>query len=862
MMYNMARAQRRNKYELMIASTLGRTMRWKPSYTRYGPHMHRDTGKNSTESEAKNDPNVPPMERDCHLCESPCSFLDFAFMNTAQTSYNGVRNGNDRVCLKTDRGFTKWIHGGKCPNMCPAIPFTPLEPRNFTTMHAAINAVAGDEHGPSNYRAHNYVVNTRRFSYTNAHFNKQRISTALVALQQQADDAKAATCPNPESNSTKLNRELIYSYEKAAKVLKMKLRMRVYSDMVPHPRASEKTAQLHRFLNSAERSRHRITLDLPMSPAQTLLKERRSFNWNMGSTSKQSVLSNYHREASRAFSLASKATCQAPSMKAKEVRSPSYTSVANSFYKNYYRASTKAYYSRPIGPKMNKYALNRRRTHVYARGIPQLPVQQPLAQCKLGMEPRQSPIDDMNVKASVQSGLLNFNLSAITTYVAKAADFGWNNLSAVNWFSQPTLLGHGQRMSAIPAPSVVAGAHEYISVDKKCMNPASGSNTYGWSPTAWFPGFDIAVPKVRGFVLPSGFDSKFSWFPRAPQSSVEDFSNQFGSYSSDEKIYDSLFGDRYTAIRKSFDAEFFAMNSLKQNYDFKPTNVSNSLYSTKKFMPSFDALFRDQKKTPGFCNASLSAINYGLKLIGNKIESKLLKVKESTTKWTNDTLMSVIGMGSFFNYSPLKSNIALRDQRISAATRQCERSKSGVVTTTNMTAISCPSRRISNSTTSYSSRRAMALKRHHANPVASAQRVSRCGERCQALSDLDLFIRSQRENVPIRNITLARMEYKKVLESFADKESSLMTPRQSASNYSHHVVQSRNLRDMMTASRGRRLNANHPLLRAYSRAVQMFRDVSDEDLQSSIDFDDDDDDGIVSAMSLKAPAGARGPFQH
>jgi len=254
-------------------------------------------------------------------------------------------------------------------------------------------------------------------------------------------------------------------------------------------------------------------------------------------------------------------------------------------------------------------------------------------------------------------------------------------------------------------------------------------------------------------------------------------------------------------------------------------------------VPSFDALFRNRKVTPGFCNASLSAINYGLKIIGNKIESKLLKVRETTTKWTNDTLLSM------FNYSPLKSG-----------SQSHAKSSCGVVTTTNMTVIStCPTR-ARNATVSASAK----------NSVKSHNALSRCGDRCQALSDLDLFIRSQRENVPIRNITLARIEYKKVLVSFEQQSTyeNNMSMKSAAGRNNgsfSQQSQSRNLQDMMTATRGRRLN-NHPLLRAYSRAVQMYRDVSDEELRAMDDFDDADDDEIITAMSHHAPAGAR-PFQ-
>jgi hypothetical protein len=412
--------------------------------------------------------------------------------------------------------------------------------------------------------------------------------------------------------------------------------------------------------------------------------------------------------------------------------------------------------------------------------------------------------------------------------------FSWNNLSH-NWLTQPLLhmrMPRHQQHSrmeaaAIPSASVVADAQQmaaFMSFDKKCVNPAAATNTYGWSPTAWFPGFDIAVPKVRGFVLPSGFESKFGWFPRAQSDSdlinTHQYAHHFNSFN-DEVMFDSLFGDRMSSIRKNFEQEFFALNALNNHGDFRPTNksISEMTMSTRKFVPSFDALFRDRKVTPGFCNASLSAINYGLKVIGNKIEAKLLKVRETTTKWTNGTLLSVIGMGSFFNYSPLKSNLELRDEKIARET-QCERHVSKVVTTTNMTAIStCRAR---NGTAP-----------HVAKPVQHHNEVSRCGDKCQALSDLDLFIRSQRENVPIRNITLARMEYKKVLESFENQgdhsHMSMKSAAQKSSNGSYvwsQQSQSRNLQDMMTATRGRRLN-NHPLLRAYSRAVQMYRDVSD-----------------------------------
>jgi hypothetical protein len=39
----------------------------------------------------------------------------------------------------------------------------------------------------------------------------------------------------------------------------------------------------------------------------------------------------------------------------------------------------------------------------------------------------------------------------------------------------------------------------------------------------------------------------------------------------------------------------------------------------------------------------------------------------------------------------------------------------------------------------------------------------------------------------------------------------------------------------------------------------MYRDVSDEELRAMDDFDDAEDDDIISAMSHLAPAGAR-PF--
>jgi hypothetical protein len=177
---------------------------------------------------------------------------------------------------------------------------------------------------------------------------------------------------------------------------------------------------------------------------------------------------------------------------------------------------------------------------------------------------------------------------------------------------------------------------------------------------------------------------------------------------------------------------------------------------------------------------------------------------------------------------------------------------------------------------SVDSKRASLMAKVYWKKVESTLPVSRCGDKCQALSDLDLFIRSQRENVPIRNITLARIEYKKVLESFDEREaqptsSTVMSPRRSHNfdsvqpnpiSQHHSQSHSRNLRDMMTATRGRRLS-NHPLLRAYTRAVELYRDVSDMDSEdidsdSEDDLDDDDEDDLVNAMSHLPPPSARG----